>query len=244
VGDDDDIEEQIRRLSEERQRRLVVVSQHQAQTAREQALGAGAREWAVTLLQQGLAQEEEGRVNFQRREYTAAQQAYQQAASLFERAYEEAQAVGVVQKTQQARQEMAAAKAEAEHYGARERARTFYSRGLALEAQAEEAWEQKVYPQATDAYREAQRFFADARDLAYREALREEAEAARQQALTAKAAAEREGASALAAILVQEAGEAERKAQTAIEHEEFTQARELYLAAYQKYLQAQHQAQT
>ena len=92
---------------------------------------------------------------------------------------------------------MAAAKEEAEHYGARDHARTRYTRGLTLQSQADEFLEKQDFQQSAQIYSEAARFFADARELAYRETLKEEAEKARTRVAAAKAAAEEQGGGAV-----------------------------------------------
>lgn len=241
-GEIEDIEEQIRELEEEKRRRLLSTLQTEARQAREKAARDGAPERAAALFQEGLAAEESAGQRARGKDYTLAQEAYQEAIRLFNKADEEALAVAVLQKAEQERREMEAAKAEAERYGAREKGRAFYPRGLARQAQADELWEQKNYQQAAEAYREARRFFDDARELAYREMVKGEAETARAQALTAKEMAESERAEDLAPEIFQEALLGERRADTAMEQEEFTQARELYVAVRQQYVAAQERA--
>jgi len=159
-------------------------------------------------------------------------------------AREEAQRAVALRKAERMRHEMAAAKAEAEHYGARERARSFYGHGLAVEAQAEDLWERQSYPQAAQAYGEAIRFFADARELAYRETLREETEvarteaaAARQQLDDARKQAERAGAGTRCAAAFAEAQRLAEQGQAKETHEDFSQALEYYQQARQQFLQ-------
>jgi tetratricopeptide (TPR) repeat protein len=173
--------------SEKRERELEAERQLQAQVqeSREHAAQAGAVEWAAALFRQGLAREESARISLREHDFTAAQQAHQEAIAFFDQARKEAQKVGSLRKAERIRQEMAATKAEAERYGARERARSFYRRGLSVEAQAEGLWGQQSYTQAAQVYSEAIRFFADARELAYRETLREETEVTRTEAATA-----------------------------------------------------------
>ncbi len=238
----EDLEEQIRKLEEERQRRLVSSLRTQVREAGERAGREGAAERASALFQQGLALEEQANEHFRHNNYPLAQASYQDAASLFNQAREEAQRVAGVQKAEQARQALATAKAEAEHYGAREKARTFYGRGLALQARADERWEKKDYQQAGQEYTAARKFFEDARELAYRETFREEAETIKAGLITAKNAAIAAEAAEFAAAVFQEAVLNEQRANTAMEQEEFTQARELYRSAHQKYGLAQEQA--
>ena len=137
---------------------------------------------------------------------------------------------------------MAAAKAEAERYGARDRARTVYGRALALQTQADELWEHETYRQAGQVYAEASRAFVDSCDLAYQQTLKEEAEESRGQVFTAREAATAVGAAALAAAPFREAAENERRADTAMGRAEFTQARELYALVRQLYERAAREA--
>src|SRR5207247_2345276 len=143
---------------------------------------------------------------------------------------------------EQARQEMVAVKGEAERYGAREKARTFYGRALALQAKGDDLWEQEAYQQVGPIYAEARTFFADARDLAYRETFREEVATAEAQARAAGEAAAGAGAEDLSPESFRKAARNEQQAATALSKEEFFQARELYVAARQQYEVAQQQA--
>ena len=240
---DDDLERQIRELEEERQRRRIVPLQTQARDARERAAREGAADWAATLLQQGLTSEERGAKSLQERDFTAAQQAFEEAIQIFARAEAAAQTAAAKRKAEQARDNMAATKEEAEHYGARDHAPTRYTRGLALQSQADDLLENNDFQYSAQVYSEAARFFAEAREIAYRETVKEEAENARARVVAAKAAAEEIGAAQFAANLFREAVDQEQRANAAIVHEEFTQARELFLAAAQKYEHAQQQAQ-
>src|SRR5262249_36825999 len=169
-------------------------------------------------------------------------EAYQEALGVGAGAGEEAVAAAVLRGAEQARQEMAAAKAEAERYGARDGARTFYGRALALQAQADELWEHATYRQAGQVYAEARCAFVDACDLAYQQTLREEAEEARGQVLTARRAAPALGGAGAAAGPFREAAENERRADTAMGRAEFTQARELYALVRQLYERAAREA--
>ncbi|HXG20045.1 MAG TPA: protein kinase [Methylomirabilota bacterium] len=237
-----ELEEQIRKLEEERQKRLVFAAQVRAQEARDRATQAGAGQWALDLFQHALSQEEEGRARLRDQQYARAQDAYQEAERLFMQASEQASAAALLCTAEQARREMEAVKAEADRYGARDKARTFYGRGLALQARADDLWEQQTYQEAAQTYAEAQSIFADARDLAYRETFLEEAMAAQTEARIAREAAMREGADAAAGELFQQAARSEQQAATALQNDEFFQARELYAAARQQYVVAQQQA--
>ncbi|MGE0820580.1 MAG: protein kinase [Candidatus Binatia bacterium] len=242
AGEVDDIEARIRELEEERQRRLVLPLQTQAREARERAAQDGAAEWATTLFQQALAVEEDGARGLREREFVVAQEAFQEACRLFVQADDVARHERAKRRAEQAREEQLASKTEAEHYGARERARTFFTRGLALQAQADDLLEREDFTNAAQIYHDAARVFADARELAYRETIKEEVESARTQAASAKSGAEEDGASQFAEMLFREAAEHEERARLAISHEEFTQARELFYSASQKYQHAQEEA--
>jgi len=243
TGDDlREIEEQIRRLEEERQKRLVLAMQAQVQEARERAARAGAMQWALEVFQQGLSQEENGNTLFRKQQHSPAQEAYEKAERFFIQAYEETVAVETLRKAEQARQEMVAVKAEAERYRAREKARTFYGRALALQAKGDDLWERKVYQEAEPIFEEARSLFADARDLAYRETVREEVATAEAESRAAREMAVSEDAEELSPEAFQSAVRNEQQAATAIGKEEFFQARELYVVARQQYGVAQQQA--
>jgi serine/threonine-protein kinase len=239
---DEDIEQRIRELEEERQRRLVRQHQTQARAAHERAAHEGAAEWSQELFQQALTQEELGDQCLRKREFSAAQRSYQESIALFDRAATEAKAAVLLRRAERARRSVAEVRTEADHYRARERARTFYGRGLSLQVQAEDLWERQAYVEAAQSYEEAVKFFSDARDLAYREMQKGEAEEARQHANTAKQEAERIQAAELAPGAYQEATTHEQRATAALTHEEFSQARLLFSAAVQQYQRATTQA--
>ncbi len=238
------IEAQIRRLEEERQKRLVLAVQGQAQEARERAARAGAVQWAPEVFQQGLSQEENGNTLFRNQQYSSAQETYQKAERCFIQAYEETVAAETLHQAEHARQEMVAVKVEAERYRAREKARTFYGRALALQAKGDDLWEGKAYREAEPIFSEARSLFADARDLAYRETLREEVATAEAEARAAGEMAVSENAEELSPEVFQSAVRSEQQAATAMGKEEFFQARELYVAARQQYEIAHQQART
>ncbi len=234
----EDLNEQIRRLEGERQRRLATAARAQAQDAREKATAAGAGRLAAALLQQGAVKEELGHARMQGNQYPAALDAYREAVELFTKANEEASVAALLDMANHARQEMQTAKAEAERAGARDKARTFYRRALALQAQADEQWESHAYQQAAALYAEACAFFTDAQELASREALKAEADAARMQMTAAKERALRTEAEEQAPSLFLAALEQERRADTAVQQEEFSHGRELYTAAQRAYERA------
>jgi hypothetical protein len=97
------LEEQIYKLEEERQQRLLSQLQAKVREARERAAQEGAGQWASALFQQGLAEEEGGLERFRNRQYVPAQQAYQAAAGLYAQAYEQAAATALAQRAEQAR---------------------------------------------------------------------------------------------------------------------------------------------
>ena len=237
-----DLEEQIRKLEEERQRRLVSSLQAKVHDVREQAAQAGAARWANVLFQEGLSWEEGGNSRLRAQEYLRAQEAYQEAERVFSQAYEQATTSALLHRAEQARQEMETVKAEADQYGGREKARTFYGRGLSLQAQADELWERKTYQQAEQIYLEARGTFTDARDLAYRESIRDEAMTAQAEVSEAREIALKENADIFAQAPFQIAEQHARQAGSALQHEEFFQAREAFAVARQQYQLAQQQA--
>ena len=216
--------------------------QEQAQEARERAARAGAVQWAPEVFQQGLTQEENGNTLFRKQQYSSAQEIYQQAERCFIQAYEETVAAETLHQAERARQEMVAVKVEAERYRAREKARTFYGRALALQAKGDDLWEQRAYREAEPIFSEAHSLFADARDLAYQETLREEVATAEAEARAAGEIAVSENAEELSPEVFQSAVRSEQQAATATGKEEFFQARELYVAARQQYEIAHQQA--
>lgn len=234
-----DPEERWRKLEEEL-RSLSLDFQGRTRTAREQAEEEGADVLAAEFFQQGQAKETEANRLLEDRNHYRAQESYAEAIALFAHASEAAQ-----QATEQARTEMEAVKVAAERYRARttQAARRFYTEGLMAEGQAREFLDDKRYQHAYEKYAEAQRAFADARDVAH-ETLRGETESARQQTEAVKEAAREEGADSLAAELFHQAEQCEKQAAEALEQEEFTQAIQLYATARQQYVDARQQAHT
>lgn len=236
------IEEEIHKLEQERRRQLGLLAQTQARDSREYAVQDGAGRWATARFQQGLEREERGHALLRNQEFGQAQQAYQEAVSLFTQAGEEAKATALLHQVEQTRKDMETAKTEAERYGARERARTFYDRARALQAKAEALWKEKLYEHASQCYAEAHGIFADARERAYRLGLKEGAETAREAMNAIRAQALQEGAESVALGVLQEAAQTRQQADKAFSYEEFTQARELYKVAQQCYETAREQA--
>lgn len=232
--------EELRRRLEEQQRALTLELQRDAQRVRERAVAEGAEEWAATVFQQAVEQQNEGERRLGERNYFLAQDAYNEAIRLFERAREEAVA-GAMRQAEQARAAMSAAKQAAERYRARERARRFYTQGLACENEAGELWEQKRYRQAAERFAKAKSAFEDARELAA-ETLRNEIAAVQERVEAGQQGALAEDAAVLAAAVFAEAEQQARQAAVALEREDFTLAHQLYEAAAQQYAQAQQQA--
>ena len=83
---------------------------------------------------------------------------------------------------------------EAEQLGAREKAETFYERGLTLETQASSLWERAAYPQARQCYDEARASFAAAGEHARQQLQKEKVQTIRRQIAVEREAARREDA--------------------------------------------------
>lgn len=238
-GEAEGREEQRRRL-EEQQRAITLDLQREALRARERAAYEGAEEGAAAAFRQAVQQEEEGAKRLGERNYFLAQDAYNEAIRLFERAREEAVAAAQ-RRAELARDEMAAVKREAERYRARERARRFYTSGLAFENEAGELWEQKRYRQAADGFAKAKSAFEDARELAA-ETLRNDIAATRERAEAGYKDAVAEKAAELAPSAFAEAERQTLEASEALEREDFTLAQQLYEVAARQYGEAQQQA--
>lgn len=238
----DVLDEQIRKLEAERQRQLVVAARTQTQDAHTKAVAAGAEQLATVLLQQGEEQETLGHKFVQEGNEAAALDAYRIALDFFTKAYEEAGVAAALQAAEQARQEMQTAKIAAEHFGAREKARTFYRRALAIQAQADDQWEAQDYQRAGTLYGEAHALFVDAQELASRAVLKAEAEAAREKMIAVKERALQEEAEKFARAVFLEASGYERQADIAVQQEEFLRGREYYLQAQSAYERAAQEA--
>jgi serine/threonine protein kinase len=232
------IEEQIEKLEEERQRRLTIKLQIQVQKSKEAAARESAAQLAGDLFQQACTQEEAGRTHFKERNHPQARLAYEQADKLFAEAREKAVAELLVKKAEELRAQMAAAKQEADRYSAREKAGSCYGHALALQAQADDLWEHRSYREASQLYGQARDMFEDAHERAYRALLEEETKAAQSQIKPARDAAIGEQAEELASELFWDAVRNERRADTAYGQQEFTHSQELYRVALQKYQQA------
>lgn len=234
----DVLDEQIRTLEAQRRRQLVAAVRTQTLDARAKAVTAGAERLATVLLRQGEEQETLGYNLLQEGNEPAALEAYRTALDFFIKAYEETEVTAALQTAEQARQEMQAAKIAAERVGAREKARTFYRRALALQAQADEQWEAQAYRESGASYDEARSLFTDAQELAVLEGLKMEAATARTNALAAKERAIKEEAEEFAHAAFLEAFAHEQQAGSAMQQQEFVQARDAYLLAQDAYERA------
>lgn len=241
-GDIAELDEQIRRLEEERQRHTVAAIQGQVHLAKEQAERTGARQWAVALFEQGLARETAGDGHNGEQRYTQAQESYEAAITLFTQASEEANVRAAARQLEKERHDAYAAKADAERAGAEGQTSALYARALTTLTQADQLWAQQQGAQAEPLYQAAGRLFADARDLAYQEAQRREAEVLRAQTRAVREAALADESAALATTLFEEGQVNEQQAEAALEQNDLTQARRFYFAAQQKYENAQRQA--
>ncbi|MGE0681887.1 MAG: protein kinase [Candidatus Binatia bacterium] len=238
----DVLDEQIRKLEAERRQQLVATVRTQTQDARTKALAAGAERLAAVLLQQGEEQETLGHKLVQEGNKEDALDAYRMALDFFTKAHEEAGVAAALQAAEQARQEMQTAKITAERVGAREKARTFYRRALAIQAQADDQWEAQDYQQAGTLYGEAQALFFDAQELASRAVLKAEAEDAREKMIAAREHAVKAEAEKFARAVFLEASEYEQQADTAVQQEEFLRGCESYLQAQSAYERAAREA--
>ena len=242
VQDLDAIDAEIRRLQGERQRLAILSLQTTVREAREVAEQTGALQWAPVEFAQGRTQEDNANTHLRETQYALAQENFERALASFLHAREAATKAELRNRVEQVRREVETAKGDADRHEASTHASISYDRALSSLAAAETQFQQEAYEEARKLYAEARNQFEDARDLAYRETRREEACSAQTEASTAREAALREGADTLASTLVEEARRNEQQAAAALEREEFTQARALYLAASQKYGHAQRQA--
>lgn len=242
AGNIDELDDQIRRLEEERQRHTVTATQGQVRIAKEQAERGGARQWASVLFEQGLARETEGEAHIRERQYTQAQGSYEAAISLFTQASEEANKSAAAQQLEKERHATYMAKADAERAGADKQTNKAYAQALTILIQADQFWEHQHWLKAEPLYKDARHLFEDARDFSYRNLQRGEAEAAREQAQKIRAAAFADGLATFAETIFDEGQANEQQGATALAQEDFPQARRFYLAALQKYEHALRQA--
>ena len=243
IGDMAELDKQIHRLEEERQRHTVTAIQGQLRIAKEQAERGGARQWASALFEQGLAHEREGDTQSRERRYLQAQESYDAAIVLFTQASKEASTSATAQQMEKERQTAYTAKVDAERAGAHEQTNEIYTQALTTLRQADQLWEQQHVLKAEPLYRDARHLFEDARDFAYNDRQRGEAEAVREQAQKIRVAAFADGLAAFAATILEEGQVYEHQGATALAQEDFPQASRFYLAALQKYEHALRQAQ-
>ncbi|MGH6635195.1 MAG: protein kinase domain-containing protein [Gammaproteobacteria bacterium] len=233
-------ETQFHELAEERERRLAVQLQAKARESREKAVREGAGQLAPNPFKEGCEREQAGLEHVSKDQFSLAQEAYQEAAQLFGRACEQAIAEALIQRAEQARQEMLSARAQADRYRAKDRARTVYERGLKLQGQGEDLWEHQSYTEVWQIYSEARSLFEEAQQLAYRGS-REEAKAAQIELKAARERAIEGAAEELAPQAFWDAVGNEGAADTALAQEDFTQAVELYRTANRQFeLARQH----
>jgi len=234
------LEAQLQESGAERERRLSVQLQAKARDSREKAAREGAGQLAPKLFKEGCAREQIGLEHLRQHEFSLAREAYEEAVRLFGQACEQAITEALIQRAEQARQDMVSAKTLADLYQAKDWAATTYERGLKLESQGDEMWEHQSYTEVWQVYSEARSLFEEAQQLAYR-SLIEGAKAAQIDAKDARGRAIKEAAEELAPQAFWQAVEKEGAADEALEQEDFSRAGELYQAANQQFeLARQH----
>jgi predicted Ser/Thr protein kinase len=236
-------EDKIRRLSEQRRRQQIRRLEAQVAEHKDMALRQGAAELVPDLFTAACAAEDLAHAQAQGDQFGLACQSLEEAMAGFKEASEQAARGGLQRQAGQARAETAAAKVEADRYGATERAQTAYRNGLMLQAKADALWENQSYREAGDLYEEARSRFEDAQGLAHRSLLEAEAQAAAIKAREAREVAVRDGVEEHAAETFWEAVRAERRGDTSMGQGDFAAARDLYLAAVERYAGARQQAQ-
>ena len=236
-------EDKIRGLSEQRRRQEIRRLEGQVAEHKDLAFRQGAAELVPDLFTAACAAEDLAHAQTKGDQYGPACQSLEEAIAGFKEASEQAAREGLQRQAGQARAQTAAAKVEADRYGATERAQTVYRNGLMLQAKADALWENQSYREAGDLYGEARSRFEDAQGLAHRSLLETEAKAAAIKAREAREVAVREGVEEHAAEAFWEAVRAERRGDTSIGQGDFAAARDLYLAAVEQYAGARQQAQ-
>ena len=236
-------ENNILGLSEQRRRQQIRRLEAQVAEHKAIALRQGAAELVPDLFTAACAAEDLAHAQVQGDQFGSACRSLEEAMAGFKEASEQATREGLQRQASQARAQTAAAKVEADRYGATERAQTVYHNGLMLQAKADALWENQSYREAGDLYGEARSRFEDAQGLAHRSLLEAEAQAAAIQAREAREAAVREGVEEHAAEAFWEAVRGERRGDTSIGQGDFAAARDLYLAAVEQYAGARQQAQ-
>ncbi len=228
------------KLDLERERRSVQHLQEQVAEHKDRAAREGAAQLAAPLFEHACALEEQGHSHFQQKEYTRALASYETALASFKEAYEQAR-----NEASQARDRTAAARVKADRSGAKDKARTYYSQGLALQTQADELWEHRSFSEACQLYGQASSLFEDAKVLAQNLLQEEQAKEAKEvqaQVRRARDVAVKQGVEDYAAEAFWEAVRGERQGDTALVQEDYQQAREIFSQALAQYEHAQQQA--
>ena len=236
-------EDKIRGLSEQRRRQQIRRLEAQVAEHKAMALRQGAAELVPDLFTAACAAEDLAHAQTKGDQFGSACRSLEEAIVGFKEAAEQAAREGLQRQAGQARAQTAAAKVEADRYGATERAQTVYRNGLMLQAKADALWENQSYREAGDLYGQARSRFEDAQGLAHRSLLEAEAQAAAIKAREAREIAVREGVEEHAAEPFWEAVRAEGRGDTSIGQGDFATARDLYLAAVEQYAGARRQAQ-
>ncbi len=227
-------------LDVERERRSLQRFEEQLAEHKDRAAREGAAQLAATLFEHACALEEQGHSHFQQKEYTRARASYETALASFKEAYEQAR-----NEASQARDRTAAARVKADRSGAKDKARTYYSQGLALQTQADELWEHRSFSEACQLYGQASSLFEDAKVLAQNLLQEEQAKEAKEvqaQVRRARDVAVKQGVEEYAAEAFWEAVRGERQGDTALVQEDYQQAREIFSQALAQYEHAQQQA--
>ncbi|MCA1853526.1 MAG: hypothetical protein LC647_14365, partial [Beggiatoa sp.] len=236
-------QDKIRALSEQRRRQQIRRLEAQVAEHKEMALRQGALEFCPDLFTAACAAEDLAHAQAKGDQFGQACRSLEEAMAGFKEASEQAAREGLQKQAGQARAQTAAAKVEAERYGATERAQTVYRNGLMLQAKADALWENQSYREAGDLYGEARSRFEDAQGLAQRSLLEAEAKSAAIKVREAREIAVREGVEEHAADAFWEAVRAERRGDTSIGQGDFAAARDLYRAAVEQYAGARQEAQ-
>lgn len=236
-----DLDEHIRKLELEKQKRAASSSQTDCRDAREKALREEADQLTREVFLEGCRQESAGADFLNQKDYPGAREAFRQGAELFAEAYRQAAAIRLQKQTEQIKEQVHAVKTEADGYNAKENARTFYGRALDFQSQAEEFLEKSSYKEAYEKFSEAFRVYQDARELAYYKSLKEDTETLCSQVRQAYEEAVKVEARELAPTLFRKAFAIEQKAKTAYSSEDLQQAHELFRSALENYSLARQQ---
>ncbi len=234
---DDELEQRIRRLEVERQRRLVQSSRARVDAARERARAARGPELAATAFDQAAARETEASAALEHSQYLKARDLLEEAARLFTEAEAAAAAARLAQEADAARTAMRAARAGAEEAHAEGEARTLYARALALEADADAHLGRQSCAEAQRDYTEASRLYGEARNEARRRR-QQVIERARGVMTEARRLAEDAGAAEHAPTLFRRAAARAEEAAAATQRDEWEAASALFEEAGRTFGQA------